>query len=236
MKERQPQNANIRGESTAPCRLGAQRRNHSGVQTPQADLRAERRAPSAKMDMANRALLSGLERSDTIKRPGSGVDRAFEFSSEPQGDRSGRLRGCLLGHAFCLRTLLSLNNFEFNVIALLEALISLRLDGTVVDEHIRAVIPADKAEALCVIEPFHFTFNSRHVPYSGRSLAGTAVCGPVDQFSSLGFATFFGRDAERRRFTFSQHDTPYTHTLALSLFCLHRSMMSTDVCPQRARS
>ena len=91
-------------------------------------------------------------------------------SNQFWNDRSGRLRCSLLGYAFCLRAFLSLNNFEFNVIALLEAFVSLRLDGTVVDEHIRAVIPADKAEALCVIEPFHFTFNSRHVPYSGLSL------------------------------------------------------------------
>ncbi len=69
-----------------------------------------------------------------------------------------------------MRAFLSLNDFEFNIIALLEALVSLRLDGTIVDEHIRAIISADKAEALCVIEPFHFTFNSRHVPYSGLSL------------------------------------------------------------------
>ena len=109
-----------------------------------------------------------MERSDKRKRPGSGVDRVSnQFGLD---NRSGSLRCSLFGYALCLRAFLSLNNFEFNVIALLEAFVSLRLDGTVVDEHIRAVIPADKAEALCVIEPFHFTFNSRHVPYSGLSL------------------------------------------------------------------
>ena len=77
-----------------------------------------------------------------------------------------------------MRAFLSLNDFEFNIIALLEALVTLRLDGTIVDEHIRAVIPADKAEALCVIEPFHFAFNSRHDPYSGRSLDARLYCGP----------------------------------------------------------
>jgi hypothetical protein len=91
-------------------------------------------------------------------------------SNQFWNDRSGSLRCSLFGYALCLRAFLSLNNFEFNVIALLETFVSLRLDGTVVDEHIRAVIPADKAEALCVIEPFHFTFDSRHVPYSGLSL------------------------------------------------------------------
>ena len=123
------------------------------------------------MNMENRALRGGVERSDKNKRPGSGVDRAFE-SVSTQEDQSGRLSCGLLCHTLCLRTFLSLNNFEFNVIALLEALISLRLDGTVVDEHVRAVIPADKAEALRVIEPFNFTFNSRHVPYSGAVTGG----------------------------------------------------------------
>jgi hypothetical protein len=104
------------------------------------------------------------------EKPGSGVYRAPSTQFESWDDRSGRLRCSLLGNALCLRAFLSLNDFEFNIIALLEALVSLRLDGTIVDEHIRAIIPADKAEALCVIEPFHFTFNSRHVPYSGLSL------------------------------------------------------------------
>ena len=94
---------------------------------------------------------------------------------------SGRLRCCCFGNALSLGTFLPLNNFKFNIIALLEALVTLRLDGTIVDEHIRAVIPADKAEALCVIEPFHFTFDSRHVPYSEPSL-GDEVLAPRTVF------------------------------------------------------
>jgi hypothetical protein len=123
-----------------------------------------------------------MERSDKRKRPGSGVDRVSnQFGLD---NRSGSLRCSLFGYALCLRAFLSLNNFEFNVIALLEAFVSLRLDGTVVDEHIRAVIPADKAEALCVIEPFHFTFNSRHVPYSGLSLGTQQTVVPRTSFFS----------------------------------------------------
>jgi hypothetical protein len=109
-----------------------------------------------------------VECSDKIKDPVVGsTGSSNQFRT--WDDRSGRLRCGLLGNAFCLRAFLSLNDFEFNIIALLEALVSLRLDGTIVDEHIGSIITADKAEALCVIEPFHFTFNSRHVPYSGRS-------------------------------------------------------------------
>lgn len=140
--------------------------------------RLARRAKTAVADRCSAALWSGVI--DKKKDPvvgSTGSSNPFKSCD----DRSGRLRGSLLGHAFCLRAFLSLNDFKFNIIALLEALVSLRLDGTIVDEHIRAVIPADKAEALCVIEPFHFTFNSRHVPYSGLSL-GTLICGPEDQF------------------------------------------------------
>ena len=173
-------------------RIGAKRQDFGGGWTTRGRLACRAARFRRKNGCGESTLHGGLERSDKIKRPGSGVDRVFESVQICRRDRSGRLRGGLLGYAFCLRTFLSLNNFEFNVIALLETFVSLRLDGTVVDEHIRAVIPADKAEALCVIEPFHFTFNSRHVPYSGRSLAGTAVCGPVDQFSLLGFATLLG--------------------------------------------
>jgi len=177
------------------------------------------------MNMANQALQSRVERSDKEKDPvvgSTGPSNQFRIGN----NRSGRLRCCLLGYALCLRAFLSLNNFEFNVIALLEAFVSLRLDGTVVDEHIRAVIPADKAEALCVIEPFHFTFNSRHVPYSGLSL-GTQSLWPEDQFLLLGLPLFLGRDVKHRRLTFSQFSTSYTHTLALGLFCPHTPVMST---------
>jgi hypothetical protein len=124
-------------------------------------LRAERHAATESKDL--------WVQSEVDKRKDPVVGSTGS-SNQFWNDQSGSLRCSLLGHALCLRAFLSLNNFEFNVIALLEAFVSLRLDGTVVDEHIRAVIPADKAEALCVIEPFHFTFNSRHVPYSGLSL------------------------------------------------------------------
>ena len=65
-----------------------------------------------------------------------------------------------------LWTFLALDNFEFNVIAFLQALVALGLDGAIVDEHIRPVIATDESEAFCVVEPFHFTFVTSHVPYS----------------------------------------------------------------------
>jgi len=71
-----------------------------------------------------------------------------------------------LCYGLSLGALLPLNNFELDIIAFLKAFVALRLDGAVVDEHIRAVIATDEAEPLCVIEPFDFTFDSGHVPCS----------------------------------------------------------------------
>lgn len=83
-----------------------------------------------------------------------------------------------LGYILSLGAFLPLDNFEFNIIAFLEAFVAFRLDGTVVDEHIRAVIATDEAEALCVIEPFDFTFDSGHVPCStDRNITG-CMSGP----------------------------------------------------------
>ncbi len=69
---------------------------------------------------------------------------------------------------FCLGPILALHDFKLNVITLLQAFVAVRLDGAVVDEHIGAVFPTDEAETLCVIEPFNFSFNSRHVLNSER--------------------------------------------------------------------
>src|SRR5262245_54532813 len=81
----------------------------------------------------------------------------------------GRLCRFLLCYVLSLRAFLTLPDFELDVITFLQALVAFGLDGAVVDEHIRAVFPADKAEALRVVKPFHFTFDSRHVPYSELS-------------------------------------------------------------------
>ena len=166
-------------------------------------LRAERQAQQVRNEAATRTEAGAVWIEATKKDPVVGsTGPSNQFNVD---DRSGRLRCSLLGNALCLRAFLSLNDFEFNVIALLEALVSLRLDGTVVDEHIGPIIPADKAEALCVIEPFHFTFDSRHVPYSGLSLRARSILVPRTSFSSLGFATLFGKGRKHRRLTFSRH-------------------------------
>jgi hypothetical protein len=152
-----------------------------GLKSCEAESRAEQRASG--VERVNRIEKSVAVWSEATKEKDPVVGSTGS-SNQFWNDRSGSLRCSLFGYALCLRAFLSLNNFEFNVIALLEAFVSLRLDGTVVDEHIRAVIPADKAEALCVIEPFHFTFNSRHVPYSGLSLGTQQTVVPRTSFFS----------------------------------------------------
>ena len=139
-------------------------------------------------------LLGGMERSDLNRRPGYGGNRVPEF--EWWTSKSGSLRCLCFGHALRLRALLPLDNFELNIIAFLEALVTLGLDGTVVDEHIGTIIAADETKALCVIKPFHFTFNSRHVPYSRAVLKTRSCCGPMDRFFLLlGFANRLRKDA-----------------------------------------
>ena len=162
-----------------------------------ARLRAERRCRRRKKSLGRSKDPWSVRRRDKEKDPVVGSTGSSK-AVQQRNNRSGSLRCSLFGYALCLRAFLSLNNFEFNVIAFLETFVSLRLDGTVVDEHIRAVIPADKAEALCVIEPFHFTFNSRHVPYSGLSLGTRYHCGPEDQFLLLGLPLFWGNDVKTR--------------------------------------
>ena len=79
---------------------------------------------------------------------------------------SGSVRLLRLVDVLSLGAFLSLHDFKFDVITFLQALVALRLDGAIVNKNIRAVIPAYEAEALCIVKPLHFTFYSRHVPYS----------------------------------------------------------------------
>lgn len=76
---------------------------------------------------------------------------------------SGRLR---FGHAFSLRAFLSLNNLKLYIVAFLKTFVAVRLDGAIVNKNIRAIVTANETEALCIVKPFDFTFNSRHDPDS----------------------------------------------------------------------
>ena len=63
-----------------------------------------------------------------------------------------------------LRALLSLDDVEFDLVTLLEALVSIELNRAVVNKHIRAVIPTNKPITLRVVEPLDFAFVLSHEP------------------------------------------------------------------------
>ena len=96
------------------------------------------------------------------------------------------------------------------------------------DEHIGPVIPANKAEALCVIKPFHFSFDSRHVPYSLRSTGDTVVLWSVNRFLLLVLPLLLGRDEYTDELQYAPDvSVLYPFTLALDLFCATAANMST---------
>jgi hypothetical protein len=147
---------------------------HSGWKKREQIASAERGVISRRVGLA-----AAQQWQDSAARPGEEPDRLSGRSAKasatalkkarPKGKNQGLLRCFLaLGYVFSLGAFLPLDDFKLNVIAFLQALVAFRLDGAVVDEHVRAVIPSDETEALRVIEPFHFTFNSRHVSYSER--------------------------------------------------------------------
>ena len=68
-------------------------------------------------------------------------------------------------HIRRLRTLLALDDLEFDIIAFGKTLVALAGDAGIMNEYIRTVIATDEAVSLGVIEPFDFTFNSSHVPF-----------------------------------------------------------------------
>ena len=61
-----------------------------------------------------------------------------------------------------LRTFLSLNDVEFHLVPFLQALVSIELDRTVMNKHVRSVVPADKAVTFRVIEPLDLAFVLSH--------------------------------------------------------------------------
>lgn len=63
-----------------------------------------------------------------------------------------------------LWTFLTLNNVELDFVAFLEALVSVDLNGAVMDKNIGPIIAPDKAVAFCVIKPLDFAFVLRHEP------------------------------------------------------------------------
>lgn len=62
-----------------------------------------------------------------------------------------------------LRALLTVNDFELDVVALRQAFVTFTRDTGIMNEHIGPIIAADESVPLGVIEPFNLAFDSRHV-------------------------------------------------------------------------
>ena len=71
-----------------------------------------------------------------------------------------------------LRTFLTLNDVELNVIALFQRFVSVQLDRRVVDEYIRPVFTSDESVALGVVEPLDLPFVLSHRLLLSLGLAG----------------------------------------------------------------
>jgi len=57
-----------------------------------------------------------------------------------------------------LRALRPLDDVELNLIALFEALITLALDGTVMNKYVCPAVAAEEAVTLCIVEPLYGAF------------------------------------------------------------------------------
>jgi hypothetical protein len=72
-----------------------------------------------------------------------------------------------------LRTLLSLHDVKFDLVTFFQALISINLNGAVVDKDIWSVVPPDKTIPLRIVEPLDLTLVLSHEPLTFL----TADCG-----------------------------------------------------------
>ena len=66
-------------------------------------------------------------------------------------------------HGFCLKTLGSLGDGEFDRFAFVQRAISFRLNGGVMDEDIIPGRPLDEAIALRIVKPLHYALFSIHI-------------------------------------------------------------------------
>src|ERR1700733_13510903 len=71
----------------------------------------------------------------------------------------------------CLRSLGSLDDVEFDLIAFFEALVAFALYGCVVNEYVGALIATEETVPFCVVEPLHCSPVLCHVPNSLCSLS-----------------------------------------------------------------
>jgi hypothetical protein len=69
-----------------------------------------------------------------------------------------------------LGPLLSLDNLEFHGVAFLQAFVTLRCNGGIVDKYVRSAIMAYKTEPFCIVEPLDCPFQTIHCRYPLRGM------------------------------------------------------------------
>ena len=74
-----------------------------------------------------------------------------------------------LGNVRCLRSFLTLSDFEFHWVTFLQALVSLGSNCAVVNKYVRAIRASDEPVSFGVIEPLDGSFQTFHVPPSFRT-------------------------------------------------------------------
>jgi len=91
-----------------------------------------------------------------------------------------------LRYVASLRTFLAVDNLELDLIAFLQALISVVSDRAVVHEDIRtAILAADKAEAFRIIEPLYGSFQSHFRLPPGIAISTSTPKMLVLEFASI---------------------------------------------------
>ena len=90
--------------------------------------------------------------------------------------RVGRLRRSL-GYVRRLRAFLALGDFELHRIAFLQAFVSLRGDGAVVNKYIWSIRAPNEPVSFRVIEPLYGSFQTFHLPPTFRT---SVMGGPKD--------------------------------------------------------
>src|SRR5208283_3912506 len=92
-----------------------------------------------------------------------------------------------LHHIRSLRPFLTINDLKFDHVAFLQALVALGSQSAVVHEHVRAILPADKAKAFRIVEPFDGSFQF-HFAFLGQRAARTLTPGAFPDLRRTGLS------------------------------------------------
>src|SRR5215467_15747115 len=68
-----------------------------------------------------------------------------------------------LDYVRCLRSFLTLNNFELYRVAFLQAFVAFGIDRAVMNENVRSVVSSNEPVSFSVVKPLHSTFQTIHV-------------------------------------------------------------------------